>query len=90
MSDLHRDHGIPVFDRNVIVEGVECDFVLGDLIIEADGYRYHGTKIAFENDRAKRLHLESRGKRVIVVSYQQVTELRELTGGQLLAVISGA
>jgi very-short-patch-repair endonuclease len=90
LVDLHRDHELSRPLINHPVEGVEGDFVYPhlSLVIEADGYRYHGaTKIAFENDRAKWLHLESRGQRVIPVSYQQVTELRSRTARQLLAVI---
>jgi very-short-patch-repair endonuclease len=88
LLDLHRDHGLPKPAVNAVVEGVEVDFSYPGLVIEADGYRYHGaTKIAFENDRARWLHLESRGQRVIAVSYRQVTEDRERTAGQLLAVI---
>jgi very-short-patch-repair endonuclease len=87
LVDLARDHGLPRPAINAIVEGYEVDFSYPGLVIEADGYRFHGTKIAFEDDREKWLALEARGQRVVPVSYRQVTELRERTAGQLLAVL---
>lgn len=69
--------------------GVEVDFSYPalHLVIEADGWRTHRTRQAFEDDRAKRLHLEARGERVLWVSYRQVTAERHVTARQIGAVI---
>ncbi|MEA2123256.1 MAG: hypothetical protein QOI80_38 [Solirubrobacteraceae bacterium] len=91
LFELARERSIPLPEINAIVEGVEVDFSYPDrnVVIEADGYEFHHTRAQFEDDRAKRLHLEARGQRVLWVSYRQVTELRDRTGDQLEAIISG-
>ena len=89
LFDLHRDFGLPAPLINHHVHGVECDFIYPDLhlILEADGWETHRTRIAFENDREKWLYLESKGERVIPVTYRQVTKERATTAARLEAVI---
>ena len=76
--------------RNVPLHGYEVDFHFPhlDLVIEADSWSVHGTKISFENDRAKWLDLEARGERVIPVSYRQVTTERATTKARLAAILT--
>lgn len=92
LDDLSTQRGLPAPQINAIVDGFEVDFSYydGAVIVEADGYDTHGTKIAFERDREKWLALEARGRRVIPVSYRQVTELRARTADELAAVIASA
>ena len=89
LFDLHRDRGLPLPARNEIRHGVECDFAYPSmrLVIAADGFAYHGTRIAFEDDHATRLYLESKGERVVAVTYRQVTRERDRTADRLEAVI---
>jgi very-short-patch-repair endonuclease len=58
-------HGIPRPDTNTIIEGYECDAVWRQarLIVELDGYATHGTRRAFERDRARDRRLQARGWR---------------------------
>lgn len=50
------------------------DFLIGDrLVLEVDGYAFHGDRDAFERDRARDLALVARGFLVIRVSYRQIT-----------------
>lgn len=89
LLDLHRDHGLPTPLVNAIRHGVECDFSYPHLhlVIEADGWETHRTHIQFEDDRAKRLHLEANGERVLWVTYRQVTAERSRTAEQIAAVM---
>ncbi len=89
LKDLSTQRGLPTPAINAIVDGYEVDFSYydGAIIVETDGYDTHGTKIAFEDDREKWLALGARGRRVIPVSYRQVTELRDRTGDELEAII---
>ena len=59
----------------VFIEGVgRVDLVLGDrLVLELDGYRWHSTRTAFEEDRRRDLELARRGYRVLRLSWVQVT-----------------
>jgi very-short-patch-repair endonuclease len=72
---LCDDHGIPRPETNARVEGLEVDFVWRDrrLIVEVDGYRYHRAPSRFESDRAKDVHLTTRGWRVMRFTWRQIT-----------------
>jgi len=51
------------------------DFLIGDrLVLEVDGYAFHGDREAFERDRARDLALIAQGFIVVRVSYRQVME----------------
>lgn len=58
----------------VVIPGVgRVDFLIGDrLVIEADGYDWHGDRAAFERDRERDRELVRRGYVVIRASYRQV------------------
>jgi very-short-patch-repair endonuclease len=60
---------------NVQVGPYEVDFLWRDraLIVEADGFRHHGDRLAFERDRAKDARLQSLGFRVLRFTYRQLT-----------------
>jgi very-short-patch-repair endonuclease len=53
--DLCRRHGLPQPRVNHDVAGKEVDFLFAEqrLIVETDSWRYHKTRHAFENDRAR-------------------------------------
>lgn len=91
LDELHRERDLPVPLLNAIRHGVECDFSYPslNLVIEADGWDTHRTRIQFEDDRAKRLHLEACGERVLWVTYRQVTAERDLTADRIEAVMRG-
>ena len=42
------------------------------VVVEADSFEFHGTREAFERDRAKDAHLQARGYRVLRVTHRQV------------------
>ncbi|HET7048114.1 MAG TPA: DUF559 domain-containing protein [Solirubrobacteraceae bacterium] len=85
---LIRSANLPRPLFNARVAGFEVDAVWPDrhLIVEVDGYAYHGHRAQFERDRRKDLALTAAGYRVIRVSWRQLTQ-EPLA---LVAVISAA
>jgi very-short-patch-repair endonuclease len=70
----------------VAIPGVgRVDFLIGDrLVIEADGYDWHGGREEFERDRERDRELVRRGYIVIRASYRQVmTDLDRVIGSAL-------
>ncbi len=47
------------------------------VIVETDGFRHHGNRAAFEGDRARDAHFQSRGFRVLRFTYRQIREAPE-------------
>ena len=88
--ELIRSAGLPEPRTNVTVAGHVVDFLWPEqrLIVEVDGYRWHSSRRAFENDRSKGIDLALAGYRVIHVTYARIvhdgarllTELRGLIG----------
>ena len=68
------DHGLPRPRVNTLVEGVEVDFCWPEhrLIAETDGHAHHGTRAAFERDRARDARLTALGRRVVRFTDRQV------------------
>jgi hypothetical protein len=72
---LCDDHGLPRPASNTRIEGSEVDFVWRDarLIVEVDGYRYHRSPSAFEDDRERDVVLSLAGWRVLRFTWAQLT-----------------
>jgi very-short-patch-repair endonuclease len=72
---LCRRFRTPTPEVNVVIEGIECDFVWRDaqLVVEADGHRFHGTRSAFEEDRRRDVALGRAGWRIARFTYAQIT-----------------
>jgi very-short-patch-repair endonuclease len=76
------DHG---FDRphiNTIIEGYEVDAVWpkAKLIVELDGFATHGTRRAFERDRARDRRLTAAEWRVVRITWWALEDRGELAG----------
>jgi very-short-patch-repair endonuclease len=92
---LCRRHRLPQPEVNARIGSCEVDFLWRDrrLVVETDGFRHHSNRAAFESDRARDAHLQSRGYRVLRFTYRQVSEsprtivesLRELLAQPTLA-----
>jgi Protein of unknown function (DUF559)/Transcriptional regulator, AbiEi antitoxin len=79
--ELCDAHGIPRPLVNTVVEGYEVDFCWPEerLIVETDGHAHHGTRAAFERDRARDARLTALGWRVMRFTERQVrTEARSV------------
>ena len=85
---LCDDHGLPRPETNTSIEGIEVDFAWRDrrLIVEVDGYAYHRSPDAFENDRARDVTLKMAGWEVLRFTWRQV----ENRAGWVAAAITGA
>jgi very-short-patch-repair endonuclease len=71
-----RRHGIDAPEVNVRVGPFEVDFLWRDqrAIVEADGYRYHRGRVAFDDDRRRDLSLRELGFDVLRLSDAQLAE----------------
>jgi very-short-patch-repair endonuclease len=76
----------PVYNRKVA--GYNADFFWPDqrLIVEVDGYQFHGTRWAFERDRKRDAAHALAGYQVIRITWRQLTEEPFV----VVAIIAGA
>jgi very-short-patch-repair endonuclease len=61
---------------NRVVGGFEVDFLWPEqrLIVEFDGFAFHGDRAAFERDRIRDAELQAQGYRVIRVTWRQLAD----------------
>jgi len=85
---LCDDHGLPRPETNTRIEGIEVDFAWRDrrLVVEVDGYTYHRSPTAFEEDRERDVTLTVKGWEVLRFTWTQVDE----RPGWVAAAITGA
>ena len=74
LLDLIRRAQLPLPETNVRVLGHEVDALwrAQRLIVEIDGFDAHGTRAAFERDRARDARLVAAGYRVIRITWRQL------------------
>jgi very-short-patch-repair endonuclease len=67
---------LPTPEVNAHVGNFTVDFLWPQsrLIVETDGYRYHRSRLAFEEDRARDLKLRLLGYEVVRFTYRQLTD----------------
>jgi very-short-patch-repair endonuclease len=72
---LVRRHRLPRPEVNVRIDRFEVDFLWRPqrLIVEVDGWESHGTRSAFEEDRARDARLKLLGYGVVRFTWRQVT-----------------
>jgi hypothetical protein len=72
------DHGLPRPEVNARLNTggrtyeVDCLWRSAGLVVELDGYAAHGTRAAFERDRARARALQAAGWRVFPVTWRQL------------------
>lgn len=73
---LCRRHGLPMPRAQQIIGPYTVDFLWPDarLIAEMDDFKTHGTKSAFESDRARDAWLTANGCRVLRFTWRQVQD----------------
>ena len=78
-------HHLPRPHINHVVAGKEVDCLWPDqrLIVELDGFATHGTRRAYERDRARDRALAVAGHRVVRITWRQLTSEGDLVAGQL-------
>jgi very-short-patch-repair endonuclease len=76
MQSLIRAAQLPQPRVNAPLHGYVADFLWSDrrLIVEVDGYWFHGDRAAFERDRKRDQVLVAAGYRVIRVTYRQLRD----------------
>jgi very-short-patch-repair endonuclease len=87
-----RRHRLPQPQVNVRVGRFEVDFLWPEqrVIVEADGYRYHGNRAAFESDRAKDAELQHLGYRVLRFTHRQIGHDPDAIARAIRALLSAA
>lgn len=91
MLALCREYGLPVPKSNRIVEGFEVDFhwVADRVVGEADSWRFHKTRKAFQEDRRRDRVLQRAGYRVLRFTYDDVEHRPAAVADDLRAVLRG-
>ena len=76
MVELTRAAGLPPPLLNQRLLGYLADFVWPQyrLVMEVDGYRYHGHRAAFERDRRRDQLMVSSGYRVLRITWRQLRD----------------
>jgi very-short-patch-repair endonuclease len=62
----------PIKDRGELLARVDLAYPEAGLAIEADGYRFHSGRVAWQRDRRRRNALTSRGWRVLHVTWDDL------------------
>jgi very-short-patch-repair endonuclease len=85
MLALLKRHGLPRPDVNARIGADEVDlyFPGSALVVELDGWRYHGTRVRHRLDADKQARLEAAGLRVLRADWEQVTASEAQTADRL-------
>ncbi len=78
MKLLTREADLPPPLTNRMIAGYKADFVWPEqrLIVEVDGFQFHGHRLAFERDRKRDAAHVLAGYRVIRITWRRLTEER--------------
>jgi very-short-patch-repair endonuclease len=87
---LIRRAGLPLPETNVRVLGHEVDVLWRRqrLVVEIDGFGVHGTRAAFERDRARDARMMAAGYRVLRVTWRQLEDEPEKVVALLAGVLA--
>jgi hypothetical protein len=88
MLSICDEHGLPRPQVNAWVEGLEVDFhwPAQRLVVEADSYRFHHTRTAFERDRERDAILARAGYRALRFSDRQLASERATVAATITKV----
>ena len=90
LRQLCNAAGLPAPRMNARVAGYEVDayWPAHRLVVEIDGWRYHGTRQAFERDRRKDAALQAAGYRVVRITYRRLRNEPHAVSAQLGALLA--
>lgn len=90
LLSLVREAGLPVPQTNAQLFGFQVDAVWPEykLVLEVDGWEFHGDRRAFENDRARDAILVAHGYRVIRFTAIKLRDQPLVVLGQLAAALA--
>jgi very-short-patch-repair endonuclease len=80
---------LPVTNRPAGGRRVDCRWPQDALTVELDGYRYHSSRHAWENDRRREREARARGDEFRRYTYGDVLEEPELMLAELRALLPG-
>ena len=88
---LLRRHRLPLPEVNVLVVGFVVDFLWrpARLIAELDGWQAHGSRMAFERDRARDNQLRTHGFEVVRFTWKQVTNDPGTVAATIRSLLAG-
>jgi very-short-patch-repair endonuclease len=88
--ELLRDHGLPLprTNRKAGARRVDCRWPAQRLTIELDGYRYHHSRHAWEQDRRREREARARGDEFRRYTYGDVLESPALMLSELRALVA--
>jgi very-short-patch-repair endonuclease len=88
---LIRAAELPQPLSNVKLEGVEVDLLWREqrLVVEIDGFAFHGDRAAFERDRRRDQRLAAAGYRVMRVTWRQLRDEPYAVIARLSAALAG-
>jgi len=83
--ELCRAHSLPLPETNAKVLGKEVDAFWPEqrLMIEADGFEFHGHRAAFERDRARDAEMQVAGYHVLRLTHLRLDEEPEKIAAQI-------
>jgi very-short-patch-repair endonuclease len=89
-KDLCHTHGLPQPRINQPVAGKHVDFLFANerLIVETDSWRYHKTRRAFEDDRARDVLTTAAGYRTLRFTDRQLTTQPHHVANAIAAVLA--
>jgi len=90
LLSLIREARLPVPQTNRLLHGFKVDAVWPDLklVVEVDGYEFHGDRDSFESDRARDAALMAHGYRVLRFTARQLQKQPLLVLGRLAAAVA--
>lgn len=76
LTRILRGAELPPPRRNVVVGRYELDALWPGhrVVVEVDGWQFHGTRQAFERDRRRDMELQALGYRVVRVTWRQMRD----------------
>jgi Protein of unknown function (DUF559) len=82
--------GLPQPELNARVAGYEVDALFREqrVIVELDGYQFHGTRQAFEKDRERDAATLAAGFVTVRITWERLTEAAEKEADRLNAIIA--
>jgi very-short-patch-repair endonuclease len=89
MLALLRTAGLPEPQCNVVVDGYCVDFLWPEarLVVELDGYPFHRTRRAFEDDRRRDARLQAADYRVLRITAQRLRQEPEVIIAEMATLL---
>jgi very-short-patch-repair endonuclease len=90
-ASFARRFDLPPYEFNARVAGYEVDVLFPEqrVIVELDGYEFHGTRQAFERDRERDATTLVAGHITVRITWERLTNAPEKEAARLHAILAG-